>query len=443
MIELCARAGYQQVSVAQISSKAGVSSATFYQQFVDKEDCLVAAYWAAAKRIVAPLAMRTTEDWPDVVRPALGELLGSLQADPAAGRLLLIESRAAGPRMRGEHERALEILERRIEQALNRARADGRVTLDLPAAVLVGGIRSVATWRLNGHAEDELPPLVDDLVTWLSSYATSAQSGRWSVGTDAVLGDDAAALAVPTPAVAPERLPRGRHGLPAGVVARSQRTRIVYGTASVMTEKGYANTTVADIVAAAGVSREVFYQYFTDKLHAFLEAQRHSTQEFLDACANAYFSQPEWPDRVWNALGTLIGLIVAHPSLSYLRLVECYAAGPTALNRSEDVTKSFTVFLEEGFSYRPEAAMLPRVCAQATAGAIFEVVYRHIARGDGETLAAQLPRLAYVALAPFTGGQEAIGLVRERTATVRGLASWPRARSALPGETDQSRPMQA
>ena len=38
---------------------------------------------------------------------------------------------------------------------------------------------------------------------------------------------------------------RGRHGLPASVVARSQRTRILRGTAEVMLDKGYANATVA------------------------------------------------------------------------------------------------------------------------------------------------------------------------------------------------------
>ena len=418
MIELSARVGYQQVSIAQVSSKAGVSSATFYEQFADKEDCLAAAYWTTATRIVGPLALLGGGDWADLTRAALSQLLGALQADPAAGRLLLVESRAAGPRMREESERALDLFERRIEEALERARSGGE-TLDIPATVLVGGVRSIAVWRLRSHAEDELPLLVEDLLGWMGSYATPVKNGRWSVGPQATLALDAGTPAVPA-ASTPERLPRGRHGLPAGVVARSQRTRIVYGTAAVMMEKGYANATVADIVAAAGVSREVFYEHFTDKLHAFLEAQRYSTQEVLDACATAYFSVEEWPDRVWRGLQMLLGLIVSHPSLAHLRLVECYAAGPAALSRSEDIAKSFTVFLEEGFRYRPEAAQVPRVCSQAIAGAIFEVIYRHIARGEIAALAGELPMLAYVTLAPFTGPREAIRLVRQMTARQAG-----------------------
>ncbi len=419
MIELSAQVGYLQVSIAQVSAKAGVSSATFYEQFTDKEDCLLAAYWATARRLVGPLQLQGGSDWREVAKTALGELLGALRADPAGGRLLLVESRAAGPRMREERERALDLFEQRIEDSLESTR-DLRETLDVPAMVLVGGVRSIAVWRLRSHAEDELPGLVDDLLEWMASYATPAKRGRWSLSAKAIQDTDLAALALPTSG-ALERLPRGRHGLPPGVVARSQRTRIVYGTAQVMTEKGFANATVSDIVTAAGVSREVFYEHFTDKLHAFLEAQRYSTQEILDACAAAYFSAEEWPERVWKALRMLIGLIVSHPSLSYLRLVECYAAGPAALSRTEDITKSFTVFLEEGFRYRPEAAEVPRVCTQAIAGAIFEVIYRHVARGETAALGEQLPRLAYVVLAPFTGSQEAIRLVTQLTARqVRG-----------------------
>jgi len=411
MIELATQVGYQQVSIAQVSSRAGVSSATFYEQFADKEACLVAAYWDAARRMVAPLQLMDGGDWSAAARTALEQLFAELQASPDAGRLLLVESQAAGPRMRAEREEALERFERRIEEGLDSARSGGE-TLDVPATVLVGAVRSIAVWRLRSHAEAELPLLVDDLLEWMGSYTTPVENGRWSTSAKAVLPVDAPAFPPPTPPP-PTRLPRGRHGLPAGVIARSQLTRLVYGTAEVMMDKGYANATVTDIVAAAGVSREVFYQHFSDKLHAFLEAQRYSTQEVLDACAAAYFSAEEWPERVWNALQTLTGLIVSHPSLAHLRLVECYAAGPSALSRSEDIVRSFTVFLGEGYRYRPEAGGLPRLSSQAIAGAIFEIVYRHIARGETAALSGQVPLLAYVALAPFTGSQEAIRLVTE------------------------------
>ena len=53
----------------------------------------------------------------------------------------------------------------------------------------------------------------------------------------------------------PRTLPRGPHGLPGEVVAGSQRSRLAEAVAQAVDEKGYAATTVADIVGRVGVSR--------------------------------------------------------------------------------------------------------------------------------------------------------------------------------------------
>jgi hypothetical protein len=116
---------------------------------------------------------------------------------------------------------------------------------------------------------------------------------------------------------------------------------------------------------------------------------------------------------MWLHLRTLLSLIVASPALSHLRLVECYAAGPEAIRRAEEITRSFTIFLEEGYHCRPQAEALPRLCLQASAGAIFEIIQRQVAAGELATLGSYLPRLTYIAIAPFTGAQEAIALVEE------------------------------
>lgn len=114
---------------------------------------------------------------------------------------------------------------------------------------------------------------------------------------------------------------------------------------------------------------------------------------------------------MWRQLQTLLYLIGANPTLSHLRLVECYAAGPQAIRRAEEVTRSFAIFLEEGYLYRPEARALPRLSSQAIAGAIFEIIQRLVAAEHWAELPAHLPQLTYIAIAPFTGAREAIELV--------------------------------
>lgn len=175
--------------------------------------------------------------------------------------------------------------------------------------------------------------------------------------------------------------------------------------------KGYANATVADIVAAAGISRDVFYEHFTNKQHAFLEAQQYATQYIFDTTAAAYFAAENWPERVWNALHAVLGLIASHPAIAHMRIVECYAAGPAAVRSTEELLRAAGIFLEEGYTYLPRARGLPRLCSQAIIGAVFEVIYRYVARGDQAELPQHLPQFTYIALAPFAGNEEAIRLV--------------------------------
>jgi AcrR family transcriptional regulator len=423
MIELSARVGYQAVSIAQVSAHAGVSSATFYEQFKGKEDCFLASYQAVAERLLDEMqpvadAVASDDEWSRAARASLERLLSAVQRYPDGGRVLYIESMAGGPRLHEERRQVLEVFERRAQDFLASTPEGGSV-LDLPSTALVGAMRSIVSRHLRTNAEDELPALADELVGWLEAYATVPGQASWSTGPRALLpaADAQGSSARVADAGVPERLPRGRHSLPAGVVARSQRTRIIYGTAEVMMSKGYANVTVSDIVAAAGVARDVFYEHFSDKQHAFLEAQQHPTQHILDTCAAAYFAAEEWPQRVWHGLRTLLTLIAENPAISHLRLVECYAAGPAAIRRAEEITRSFTIFLEEGYGHRPQAEKLPRLCSQAIAGAIFELIRRDVARGDAAELVRRLPQLTYISIAPFTGSRQAIEIIEQLAAS--------------------------
>jgi AcrR family transcriptional regulator len=403
MIELCARSGYQEVSVAQVSSQAGVSSATFYEQFKDKEHCLLTAYHAAAERLVGELQTLGSGSggWQGAVESALGAILQALQENPAAARVVLIESRGAGAVLQRERTQALSGFEAQVERFLD-SFTGGERTLDVPAGALLGGIRAAIVRCLRAHTEDRLTMLEADLIAWMGSYSVPSSSGRWSPSR-AALAPTRRERASSGAGGSPTPIPRGRHSLPPSVVMRSQRLRLINGTAEVMATKGYAAATVADIVSAAGVSRDVCYAQFTDKQHVFLEAQQMGSQDIQDACAAAYFSAKQWPERIWRCLGTLLEVIAQNQPLAHLRLVECYSAGPAAIHRAEDITRSFAIFLEEGYGYRARGRRLPRLCSHVITGAIFEIIQHHVAAEDYAGLRRSLPVLAYIAIAPFVG----------------------------------------
>jgi AcrR family transcriptional regulator len=418
MIELCAKSGYQAVSIAQVSSQAGVSSATFYDQFEDKEDLLLAAYEVARKRILGDASPTDCpERWPEAARLSLSNLSASLQDDPDGGRLVFVEALAGEARIRNHREEILAEYETAASEYLDAQPGNG-TTLDLPVSAIEGARRYIISRHLRTHSVDLLPKIVEDLIVWLHGYEVPAGASLWSSSSEATLSLAAARRCAPVPAAAlvvPPPLPRGRHKLPPAMVARSRRARILAGTAEVMLAKGYANASVTDIVAAAGIARDVFYEHFDNKQHAFLETQQSVTQAVLELCGSAYFKGKDWPERVWLLLCALCGLIAGFPALAHVRIVECYAAGPIAVRGTEELLRTVALFLEEGYSYRQGSEQLPRTASLAIAGAIFELIYRLVAKGEAEAVPRYLPLLGYIAIAPFTSTADAVGLIREYT----------------------------
>ena len=418
MMELASRHGYPAVSIAEISSHAGVSSATFYEQFADKEDCLLAAYQHAAAGVLERIRpLEDSADWQDAARMIIRDLAAGLQEDPNAGRVLLVEALAGGARVRTQREQTLAAFHALAQEFLAAAPREGKA-LDLPPDMLLGAVRSLVSHNLRTHSEDRMGLLVDDVMAWVTSYAVPADEKRWSTSPKALLPARVARtwLAASAPLPVPQRLPRGRHRLPLAAVERSQRTRIIHGTSEVMVAKGYAAATVSDIVSAAGISRDVFYGHFANKHEAYLAAQEYGTQNLLEACAAAYFTGQTFPERVWLALQVLVLAVAGNPGLTHLRVVECYAAGTAAIEQTEQLKRAAVIFLQEGFTQSPAAARMPRLAAHAITGAVFESFSGQASRDELAELPRQLPLLTYLATAPFIGPKRAIAAVEKLSA---------------------------
>ena len=423
MAKAVARRGYTDATVAQAIAYAGVSRSTFYEHFADKEECFLATFSALAP-VLGEELLQAVQDvpWEQKPRMMLSVVLDPSKSDTAMHwRLLLTQARAGEPRIRAAREQFVERLEQAFE-ALLETPPEGIPTLDIPAKALLGGVRSVISTRRYTHDAHEQGLLLDDLETWTGSYAVSPGYPRRSSAEWEELG---LALCSLTPhatqttangdsAVRP--LPRGRNRLPANVVASEHHARIVEATARVMRAKGYTATTIADIVAAAGTSRGVFYGQFQNKQEVFLAAQTMALEKGLTTASAAFFTGRTWPQQVWNGLDALFGYLAGLPDLAHLMLIEPYAAGVAALDRILDTMRTLSLFLEEGYHRNPRAEQLPRICSDAIAGAIHELLC-HAAQNDRvPELRQLLPQAVYVALAPFLGPVKARGIVDELAA---------------------------
>src|SRR5918992_5042853 len=160
----------------------------------------------------------------------------------------------------------------------------------------------------------------------------------------------------PAPRDIPRRLPRGTHGLDPGVVAASQRARLLEAVGRTVAEKGYAAATIDDIVRGAGVSKKTFYEHFTEKLGCFLAAYEAASDQLFehvraaqdaaggaqdgidgaaagahDGAAGAAPGRDAWLARTRAGIRAYLRWLAAEPALARVFLIEIAAAGPGAL----------------------------------------------------------------------------------------------------------------
>ena len=205
----------------------------------------------------------------------------------------------------------------------------------------------------------------------------------------------------------PQKLPRGRHGLPRQFVVRSQRERMLEATARAVSELGYTGLTVAAILERAGVSRKTFYEHFSDKEECFLAAYDVVSEGLVRSVSEAFNGRDAWRDRVHDGLAEFLRVLGAEPDFARMCIVEVLAAGPAALQRRDGVMRTFTVFFDAGRAEAPPAWELPKLISEAVVGAIYELIYARILRNRTEELPDLLPDLMYIALVPYLGPEQA------------------------------------
>ncbi len=197
-------------------------------------------------------------------------------------------------------------------------------------------------------------------------------------------------------------LPRGRHGLPREEVVRSQRERLLTAAAKVCAERGYDATTVATILAEAGVGRETFYELFEDRRACVLAAHQLLLDDLIAKVEAAYDGPDEWVERCRTTLATLLDWFAVDPVAGRFLLVELPAVGPEFHARFEAGFDRFVAVIDSGLDADlPATDPLP--ATSLAVGAAISRVYAEVAAGRSVELPALLPQLTYEVLVPFLG----------------------------------------
>ncbi|MGH9917410.1 MAG: TetR/AcrR family transcriptional regulator [Nitrososphaerales archaeon] len=183
-----------------------------------------------------------------------------------------------------------------------------------------------------------------------------------------------------TTAPRPEgRLPRGRHNLSPETVVGLQRQRMFRALAETVSEKGFVNTRVADILQRAGVSRETFYEQFASKHDCFAQGFEHAVDELFGAVMTSVPPGSSRVEQFDQAIGSYLEAIASQPELAYLCMVEVYAAGPEMGRRRVEVQRQFVNGVQLMLGAKDKDS---RFACEAFVGAISSMVTARLAFGD-------------------------------------------------------------
>jgi AcrR family transcriptional regulator len=376
-----AEKGYEATTVADLVKLSGVSRSAFYKHFDDKQACFLAAVeaivWPALERLGAgegePVGV-------DRARRSFETLIGQIVDQPAAAKMCVVEVYAAGPEGAALVDRMMDATTTVAASLLKQVPERQGMPIELVRA-LVGGIQKTIHKRLYRGQEAELTELTPQLWDWLLSY--------------------------PVPP-GPLRATRRRTVKAVPFEERQAQSnppeRILRALASVVAEKGYPDTTVAEVVERASTSQRTFYEHFKNKEDAIVAALDSGSAHMLAAALPAFRRAPDWPHAVHDTQEAMFRWGAEEPEYARMGGKEMYAAGKRALDQREVVTEGMEGLLTPGYELKPET---PPIAAEAIGGALYSLLYDHVNKSGPETLPDLVPTLVYVTLAPFLEADEA------------------------------------
>jgi AcrR family transcriptional regulator len=406
MAGLAARDGYAPTSIAKVIARAGVSRPTFYEHFADREDCFLAALADVRPRLLADVRSAVEDAAPEhATRAAVRALVAFAEAEPAVARLAMNEPMVCAGRALDARDEGIAQLAQIVEAAHQRVPAKAAIP-DFSSRVLIGGVERQLAFHL--RAGEPVANLLEDLLDWVRRYEVPASEHRWRsfepIGPPPPASPFEEEIQL-RPVAVPARS-RGRNRRSAETVAESNRKRILLTAAQLAASKGYNATTMVEIGERAEVSARELRRLFADKQEVFAAVHEFHFQSIVAVTTRAFFAGERWPERVWEAGRAFAQSLEQNPSLAHVSFVEYHAAGSAGVRRNSELVLAFTVFLQEGYQYKPSSLPPSRVALAAIAATNFEIVYLQVRANAEPCLMGLVPHAVFLGLAPFLGPTE-------------------------------------
>jgi AcrR family transcriptional regulator len=124
------------------------------------------------------------------------------------------------------------------------------------------------------------------------------------------------------------------------------RSRLLAGMAAAIRERGFRQSTVADVVRHARTSRRTFYEHFSSKQDCYIALLRESNAEMVGQIAAAVDPHASWDTQVRQAIGAWIGASESEPEVTLSWIREIPSLGDDARQLQRDFLESFIVLIQ-------------------------------------------------------------------------------------------------
>jgi AcrR family transcriptional regulator len=389
-IELVAEQGFADTKVSHIVQMAGVSKASFYEQFAGKDECFTAVC-DTALRAAASAVLRGEScggEGRGRLRAGLTALAELMVAQPKVTKLVLIDGIASTPEIRAH------LCERfGLFEALVRNRVVGSGPAEVPrhlTAGLVSGITHHARRCVGAGHPERFRELVDPLLDWGLGINWEEASAAWRPPSRSTRGT----VLLETP--------NGDHD--SAPAPTATKDLLMAGAMRLASREGFAALTPSRIRIDAGVSRPSFDANFDDAAGCFLAAVETELGVLFAGSLRQGRAQASWVERTRGMFDRLASSLAGAPDLARLAFTETLEAGPTSLAWRERLITTWagTIYHDAPGGSRPAPA-----AGEAAVAAIWGYLGDLVAVGRLHLLPAQAGRLAFFALTPTRGVEDA------------------------------------
>lgn len=447
LVELVDAQGFADTSLADLTARAHVARAAFYEHFGSMEGCFAAAYddhlARAAGQLVITYNAPGMEDG-ERARAALSALAAFAQVWPAAARVCLGDVLTVAHGTVEAREQLAEGAHAVLDSALG---PDGVHTNRAPVLVTatIGAIRRALYVHLRKRPARELLALAEQLSDWVSVYDEPPASD-WGEALSADGHLDGAAAS------------SGDMGAKGLTPDEGPKERILAAVLRLAANGEGESISLADIAAAAGVSFGTFYKHFRTSQDALLAACEAVHERLIEHAREAYAAAldglagddmsdvaagrhagklagaagddaltaasgqpagkdgvlrttpaerpagaPAWAVGIAHALGAYLAAAASEPAATHTMVLGSLSLGRPGLDFLDRRAEGLKQLLGPGLRAHPD---LPPPTADILAGAILELLHDHALSGRLERLPELHEQLAYIVLTPLLAAHE-------------------------------------